>query len=102
MSTASTPLILVTNDDGIGSPGLRAAVAAISDLGQVVVAAPRSQQSGAGRSMPAYSSGRIFEYSLKVNGAKITAYAVEGAPARFAIADQAGRRHTGFARCHHE
>ncbi len=82
MSKASSPLILVTNDDRIGSPGLRAVVAAVGALGQVIVAAPSSQQSGAGRSMPACSSGRIFEYSLKVNGEETTAYAVEGTPAQ--------------------
>ncbi len=33
------PLILVTNDDGILSPGLRAAVRAAMRLGEVLVAA---------------------------------------------------------------
>ncbi len=45
------PLILVTNDDGIESPGLAAAVAAVSGLGKVVVAAPTTQQTARGRSM---------------------------------------------------
>jgi 5'-nucleotidase len=34
------PLILVTNDDGLGSPGLHAAAAAIADLGELLVVAP--------------------------------------------------------------
>ena len=31
----NVPLILVTNDDGISSPGLRAAAAALDKLGEV-------------------------------------------------------------------
>ncbi len=45
------PLILVTNDDGINSPGLVAAVEAARPLGQVVVAAPTTQQTARGRSL---------------------------------------------------
>ena len=76
------PLILVTNDDGIRSPGLLAAVAAVSPLGDVLVVAPRRQQSSVGRSMPATSTGRIFQETLVVNGASILAYAVDGSPAQ--------------------
>lgn len=46
------PLILVTNDDGIESPGLLAAVEAVYDLGDVLVVAPETQQTAAGRSFP--------------------------------------------------
>jgi 5'-nucleotidase len=45
------PVILVTNDDGIGSPGLVAAVEAVRNLGHVVVAAPTEQQTARGRSL---------------------------------------------------
>src|SRR6056297_676106 len=45
------PLILVTNDDGIASPGLIAAVTAARLLGDVVVAAPTKQQTARGRSI---------------------------------------------------
>ena len=76
------PLIMVTNDDGIQSPGLRAAVAALDGLGEVVVVAPRDQWSGAGRSMPATSEGRIYPEVLVVNGRPVRAYAVEGTPAQ--------------------
>ena len=44
-------LILVTNDDGIDSPGLIAAVEAVVGLGRVVVVAPTTQQTSRGRSM---------------------------------------------------
>jgi 5'-nucleotidase len=44
------PLILVTNDDGITSPGLAAAVAALDPLGELLIVAPANQQSSMGRS----------------------------------------------------
>ena len=48
---SNTPVILVTNDDGIGSPGLIAAVEAVRGMGRVVVAAPTEQQTARGRSL---------------------------------------------------
>jgi 5'-nucleotidase len=44
------PLILVTNDDGIASPGLAAAVAALEPLGELLIVAPTTQQTSKGRS----------------------------------------------------
>ena len=60
--------ILLTNDDGIHSPGLWAAAEVLSDLGYVTVAAPRDQSSGAGRSLPATSDGIIRPEVLHVRG----------------------------------
>jgi 5'-nucleotidase len=76
------PLILITNDDGLCSPGLLAAVAAVQPLGDVLVVAPHQQQSSASRSMPASSTGRIFQETIEINGEDIPAYAVEGTPAQ--------------------
>jgi 5'-nucleotidase len=76
------PLILVTNDDGINSPGLRAAAAALEDMGDVLVVAPVQQHSGAGRSMPPASEGRIIRQSIALNGHTVEAYGVEGSPAQ--------------------
>jgi 5'-nucleotidase len=74
--------ILLTNDDGIQSPGLWAAAAALSTLGFVTVAAPRLQSSGMGRSLPNTSDGIIHEEKLVVNGKEWTVYAVGGSPAQ--------------------
>ena len=41
----SKPLILVTNDDGITAPGIRALIAAMSEVGTVVVVAPDKPRS---------------------------------------------------------
>ena len=82
MSGQQEPLILLTNDDGIKSPGLWAAAEALSDLGFVTVAAPREQSSGAGRSMPITSDGMIVEEEVVVNGKTWKVYAVGGSPAQ--------------------
>src|SRR5512135_2058618 len=74
--------ILLTNDDGIHSPGLWAAAEALSDLGYVTVAAPRDQSSGAGRSLPMSSDGIIRPENLRVRGKDWTVYAVGGTPAQ--------------------
>ncbi len=74
--------ILLTNDDGIQSPGLWAAAEALSDLGFVTVAAPRQQSSGMGRSLPVASDGRIRAETLTVRGREWTVYAVGGSPAQ--------------------
>jgi 5'-nucleotidase len=74
--------ILLTNDDGIQSPGLWAAAEALSALGYVTVAAPREQSSGTGRSLPNTSDGRIQPQILNVRGQNWTVYAVGGTPAQ--------------------
>ena len=75
------PLILFTNDDGIESPGLWALVECFADLGDLLVVAPREQQSGMGRSLPIFSEGRI--YPMEQNGwENYNAYGVDGTPAQ--------------------
>ncbi|MCS7221613.1 MAG: 5'/3'-nucleotidase SurE [Anaerolineae bacterium] len=80
--TESTPLILITNDDGLASPGLTAAVKAVRDLGDLLIVAPTEQQSGMGRSMPGYYGCAITPHTLNVDGKTYTAYAVDGSPAQ--------------------
>lgn len=76
------PLILVTNDDGFASPGLRAAVRAATRLGEVLVVAPAGQQTGAGRSMPATGALLAEPKALTVDGHAIRAYSIPGTPAQ--------------------
>jgi 5'-nucleotidase len=45
------PLILVTNDDGITAPGIRALIEVMNTLGDVYVVAPDSPQSGMGHAI---------------------------------------------------
>lgn len=76
------PQILLTNDDGIRSPGLWAAAAALSEIGFVNVAAPRNQSSGTGRSLPSTSDGTIQLEQVCVNNKTWQVYAVGGTPAQ--------------------
>ena len=82
MVSSEQPLILVTCDDGIESPGLRAAVRAVLPLGDVVVSAPCAQQSGAGRSLPASHDGAIHAVEYLIDGQQVPAYGVHGSPAQ--------------------
>lgn len=75
------PLILLTNDDGIASPGLKAAVAAIYDLAEVLVVAPKHQQTGASRSF-LRSAGTRHDDTLTIDGTEIDAVAFEASPAQ--------------------
>ena len=78
----SKPHILLTNDDGIRSPGLWAAAEALSQIGFVTVVAPREQSSGAGRSLPISSDGLIREEIIEIHGKSWKVYAVGGTPAQ--------------------
>jgi 5'-nucleotidase len=74
-------LVVITNDDGIGSPGLHAAVRAALALGEPVVVAPARQWSASGRGLWVDHKGQIRPYPLKVDGQAITAYEVGASPA---------------------
>ena len=49
--TAQKPLILITNDDGITAPGIRKLISIMKELGDVIVVAPDSPQSGMGHAI---------------------------------------------------
>lgn len=76
------PLIILTNDDGIDSPGLAASAAALDPLGDLLIVAPREQQSGMGRSMPAWNDGRLTETTISANGKTWKAYRANASPAQ--------------------
>jgi 5'-nucleotidase len=65
------PNILITNDDGIHAPGLRALVAAMQGLGTVTVVAPSQERSAAAQSLtlrqPIYYD-QIAEREFAVEG----------------------------------
>jgi 5'-nucleotidase len=75
-------MILVVNDDGIGSPGIRAAVEAVKDIDDVVVVAPAVQQSGVGRSISLFSPVSISKGKI----AGVEAYSISGTPVDAVIA----------------
>lgn len=65
--------ILLTNDDGITAPGLRALHAAVSPLGEVTVMAPDREQSAAGHSLSLHRP-------LRIDRLEEGWYAVDGTP----------------------
>ncbi len=68
--------ILITNDDGLYSLGLKASYEALKDLGDVYVVAPMIQKSGVGRSISIMTPIRM--HKVNVNGMEV--YAVDGTP----------------------
>lgn len=76
------PLILVTNDDGIDSPGLHAAAEAVSDLGDLLIVAPSSQSTAAGRSFPPIQDKRIYATEIPVGQHAHPAYKADVSPAQ--------------------
>lgn len=79
------PLILVSNDDGISSPGLRAAVESVEKLGEVIIVAPSSQQTSMGRSLWGDENEYLHEIQFKAHNKKITAYHCDCSPARIIL-----------------
>lgn len=79
---------LITNDDGIDSPGLRHLAAAAVEAGlRVIVAAPAEQSSGSSAAITAAEDeGRILLEKREIAGLEgLPAYAVEAAPALIAL-----------------
>ncbi|HJS57736.1 MAG TPA: 5'/3'-nucleotidase SurE [Vicinamibacteria bacterium] len=68
------PLILVTNDDGIHFPGIRALVDALKPLGDVHVVAPDREQSACSQSL-------TLKHPLRVEKLEERWHAVDGTPA---------------------
>lgn len=76
------PLILLTNDDGFYSRGLKAAAEALIDLGDLIIVAPREQQTGMGRSLPFRYDGALYREDFEVKGQPIPAFSILGSPAQ--------------------
>src|SRR5471032_2340578 len=70
--------ILLTNDDGIYAPGLRALRKELQTLGEVVVVAPATEQSAAGHSVTLLTPLLINEV---FDNGDFLGWAVEGRPA---------------------
>ncbi len=75
------PLILVTNDDGLHSPGLAAAAEAVADLGDLVLAAPATQQTSMSRAFVTGAGvGAMTRHDLQIGGRTVSGVAVVGSP----------------------
>jgi 5'-nucleotidase len=73
------PLILVTNDDGITAPGIRALIEVMKELGDVVVVAPDSPQSGMGHAITINSMLHLER--VYIDNGEQKEYSCSGTPA---------------------
>ncbi|GGW88859.1 5'/3'-nucleotidase SurE [Salegentibacter mishustinae] len=78
--TKKRPLILVTNDDGITAPGIRTLIEVMKELGDVVVVAPDSPQSGMGHAITISDTLFCEQVTIKENY-KHKEYSCSGTPA---------------------
>lgn len=74
------PLILITNDDGVKSPGLLAAAHALRGLGELMVVAPRVQQSSTGRAFY-WNKRPASRTEIQIGRQRVPALAVDASPA---------------------
>jgi 5'-nucleotidase len=72
------PLILVTNDDGISAPGIRALISVMKQLGEVVVVAPDSPQSATGHAITINST--LYINKIDIDPDLETEYSCSGTP----------------------
>ncbi len=68
------PLILVTNDDGITAPGLRTLIHIMNEIGEVVVVAPDSPQSGMGHAITISDTYIVKKKKLMTDPSKSTVF----------------------------
>ncbi len=71
------PRILVTNDDGIYAPGIKALWSAMSELGDVTVVAPNRERSAAGHAITLSDPLRVDEVK---RGNGFRGFSVDGTP----------------------
>jgi 5'-nucleotidase len=70
---SSRPLILVTNDDGVGAPGIAALAEALRQLGDVIVAAPDRERSATSHSIS-------LDRPLRVDELEPGVFSIDGTP----------------------
>jgi 5'-nucleotidase len=70
----SEPLILVTNDDGVHAPGIRALAAALAAVGEVHIVAPDREVSACAQSL-------TLKHPLRAEKIEERVHAVDGTPA---------------------
>lgn len=76
---AKKPLILVINDDGITAPGVRTLISIMNTIGEVVVVAPDSPQSGMGHAITVNST--LYVERVTIDDGPQKEYSCSGTPA---------------------
>lgn len=75
---AEKPLILVTNDDGILAPGIRALISVMETIGEVIVVAPDKPQRAMGHAITINNT--LFLDKISKEGDAIAEYSCSGTP----------------------
>ncbi len=75
------PKIFVTNDDGIYSPGLKAAARAVMPLGEVTVVAPTRQGTSMGRCLRGGRDEILSPIEYEIDGTPVAAWHIDASPA---------------------
>lgn len=71
-------LILLTNDDGINAPGIKALWEELSDIAEVQVVAPDSERSATSQAITVHHPIRVDNYNI--DHAKVSAWRISGTP----------------------
>lgn len=71
--------LLISNDDGIWAPGLRALVEALKPLGEIFVVAPDRERSATGHGITVHWPLKVEQVDFGITG--VQAWSVEGTPA---------------------
>lgn len=72
------PLILVTNDDGVSAPGIRALINVMATIGEVIVVAPDKPQSAMGHAITINNT--LYLNKISKENDSITEYSCSGTP----------------------
>lgn len=72
------PLILITNDDGVSAPGIKALISVMAELGEIVVVAPDSPQSAMGHAITTNSTLYLNKISKDID--PFLEYSCSGTP----------------------
>lgn len=67
----NTPLILLTNDDGIEAPGIRYLIECVRDMGNILVMAPTEGQSGKSSAISCDTTLSMVEYPSDYENVKM-------------------------------
>ncbi len=72
------PLILITNDDGVSAPGLRALIDVMTEIGEVIIVAPDKPQSAMGHAITINST--LYLNKISKDNDPIIEYSCSGTP----------------------
>jgi 5'/3'-nucleotidase len=79
------PLIFITNDDGIRSPGLHALASALLSFADVLIVAPSNQMTAAGRGLSGDRGANLEQIQLKLGNETVEAWHAPCSPAQVVI-----------------